>query len=51
MPKTKPEVEKAKHAGSCYVCGGAIFVGDKIRVVTDGTYTPPIVKACHKDCY
>lgn len=49
--KQKPPTEKAKQAGSCYVCGGRFFVGDKIRIVQDGSYTPPIIKACHSDCY
>jgi hypothetical protein len=43
-------IERAKQAGSCYVCGAQIFVGDKIRIVTDNTYTPPIIKACHSGC-
>lgn len=52
MPKTKkPSVVKAKHAGNCYLCGGVFYCGDKIRIVVDNTYTPPLTKACHKDCY
>lgn len=46
----KPPIERAKQAGNCYVCGNSFYVGDKIRIITDGTYTPPITKAKHSGC-
>lgn len=46
----KPPIVKAMQAGNCYVCGGRFYYGDRIRVITDNTYTPPITKACHSGC-
>lgn len=36
---------KAPHAGNCYKCGGAIYVGDLIR-----TCDIVIIVAVHEDC-
>ncbi len=51
MKSKKPPIVKAKHAGNCYLCGGTFYTGDKIRVVEDKTYNPPVTKACHAGCY
>ena len=50
MKAKKPPIERAKTAGMCYLCGTPIYVGDKIRVIEDKTYNPPIVKARHSNC-
>lgn len=49
MNKTrKPPVVRAKAAGSCCVCAGRIYVGDRIRI------NPPndagVQTAQHADC-
>lgn len=44
-------VDLSKTFGKSQSGGSRFYAGDKIRIITNQTYTPSVVMACHADCY